>query len=71
MLDADLFAPTLAGLTFFYQRVTPGGYIFIHDFNSPESDWAVSRAIGEFMKDKPERIVEIPDMGGSVLFRKI
>lgn len=71
MLDVDLFNPTLAGLVFFYDRVRPGGYIFIHDYNSPESDWAVMRATDEFMKDKPEKLVEIPDMGGSVIIRKI
>jgi O-methyltransferase len=31
LLDADKYAPTLAGLEFFYPRMTRGGYIFIHD----------------------------------------
>jgi O-methyltransferase len=71
MLDADLYNPTLAGLKFFYPRVNSGGYIFIHDYNSPESDWAVSKAVNIFMKDKSEKIVEIPDMCGSIIIRKI
>jgi O-methyltransferase len=71
MLDVDLFNPTISGLGFFYDRVNSGGYIFIHDYNSPESDWAVLRATNEFMKDKPEKMIEIPDMGGSVIFRKM
>ncbi len=71
MLDADLFEPTLAGLEFFYPRVSPGGYIFVHDYNSRESDFAVSRAVSGFLAGKPERPVEIPDIAGSVLLRKL
>jgi O-methyltransferase len=71
MLDVDLFNPTLAALCFFYDKINAGGYIFIHDYNSPESDWAVFRATNEFMKDKPEKMIEIPDMSGSVIFRKL
>lgn len=71
MLDLDLYNPTLAGLQFFYPRMQPGGYIFAHDYNSPESNWAVSRAVNQFMRDKPEKIIEIPDKWGSILFRRI
>lgn len=70
MLDVDLYAPTLAGLKFFYDRLSPGGYIFLHDYNSPESNWSVSRAADEFMADKPESIICIPDSCGSALICK-
>lgn len=70
MLDMDMYKPTLAGLEVFYPRMSSGGYVFLHDYNSPESERAVSRATREFLKDKPERLVEIPDAKGSVLFRK-
>jgi len=70
LLDADKYASTLAGLEFFYPRMTRGGYMFIHDYNSPESEHGVSRAVNEFLQGKPERVVEIPDIWGSVLFRK-
>jgi len=70
MLDADCYPSTLSGLQFFYPRTVPGGYIFLHDFNSPESDHGVSRATSEFMVGKPERIAEIPDTWGSAFFRK-
>ena len=33
-LDADLYAPTLAGLEFFYPRLSPGGAILLHDYGS-------------------------------------
>ena len=56
------------------QRVgsaVPGAYFFMHDFNNPESNHAISRAAQEFLADKPERLVEIPDVWGSALFRKL
>lgn len=62
MLDLDLYKSTLAGLEFFYPRMNSDGYIFAHDYNSPESNWAVSKALNEFMRDKPEKLVEIPDL---------
>jgi O-methyltransferase len=71
MLDADCYASTLSGLQFFYPRMVTGGYVFMHDFNSPESDHGVSRAASEFMADKSEKIVEIPDTWGSAFFRKV
>jgi len=70
MLDVDLYKPTLAGLTFFYPRLSPGGYLFIHDYTNVESDHAVSRATEEFMADKPEALIESPDMWGTVILRR-
>jgi O-methyltransferase len=70
LLDLDVFAPTLAGLEFFYPRLTRGGYLFVHDYNSPESNSACRRAVTQFMAGKPEQIVELPDTWGSVVFRK-
>jgi len=71
MLDFDLYKPTLAALEFFYPRVVRGGYFFLHDYNSPESDSAISRAVSDFFIDKPELLLEIPDIWGSAVFRKI
>lgn len=71
MLDVDKYAPTKEGLTFFYPRLSPGGYVFLHDYTSPESQHAVSRATGEFLADKIEKVVQLPDYGGSAVFRKL
>jgi O-methyltransferase len=71
MLDVDLYKPTLAALQFFYPRMSRGGYIFLHDYTSPESDQGVSRAAREFLADKPEQVIELPDRDGSALFRKM
>lgn len=71
LIDVDKYSSTLAGLNFFYPKVTRGGYIFLHDYNSPESEHGVSRAVGEFMNGRLELLVEIPDVWGSVVFRKV
>jgi O-methyltransferase len=70
LLDLDVFAPTLAGLEFFYPRLARGGYVFVHDYNSPESNAACSRAVQQALAGKPERVIELPDVWGSVVFRK-
>ena len=71
MLDVDLYQPSLDVLRFFYPRLTRGGYFFMHDYNSTESERAVSRAADAFMADKPELLFEIPDYFGTAMFRKI
>jgi len=70
LLDVDKYEPTLAGLNFFYPRLSPGGYLFVHDYNSLD-ERGVSRAVGEFLQGRTEKVVEIPDVWGSVVFRKI
>jgi O-methyltransferase len=70
LLDLDVFDPTLAGLEFFYPRLAPGAYLFVHDYNSPESNQACRRAVTKFMAGKTERLVELPDVWGSVVIRK-
>ena len=71
LLDLDVYAPTLSGLEFFYPRLERGGYCFVHDYNSPESNRACRRALTEFLAGKPERVIELPDTWGSAVFRKV
>lgn len=70
MLDVDLYKPALEVFRFFYPRMVRGGYFFLHDYNSPESDHGISRAAHEFLADKPELLVEISDYCGSAVFRR-
>ena len=70
LLDLDLYDPTVAALEFFYQRLEPGGYLVMHDYNNPESDWACKRAFDGFLADRPERLVELGDTWGSALIRR-
>ena len=70
MIDFDKYEPTVAALEFFYPRMSLGGFIFVHDYNNPESNWAYSRALNEFLADRPEWPIAVPDAWGSVLLRK-
>lgn len=64
-LDADLYAPTLQALKFFYPRLSPGGLILIHDYNH---NWeGVSKAVDEFLLTIPESLTLIPDWQGSAM----
>lgn len=70
-VDLDIYKPTLAALEFFYPYLSRGGYCFLHDYNSPESDYAIRRAATSFLRNKPELLIELPDTWGSVMFRKL
>jgi O-methyltransferase len=70
-IDLDTYKGTLSGWRFFYPRMSKGGYIFVHDFNATEYDFGPFRATTEFLQDKPEHIIEIPDQWGSALIRKV
>lgn len=66
-LDADLYRPTLSGLEVFYTRVRPGGFIVVHDYNA----WHGARqATDEFLFDKTEIAVPMPDKSGSAVIVK-
>ena len=69
-IDVDKYEPIYDSLVFFYPRMNTGGYILVHDYNSPESDYGSKRAVDEFMKDKEEFIIDVPDARGTVMFRK-
>lgn len=67
-IDADLYNPIMAGCTFFYQRLAPGGVIIIHDYNNK---WeGAMKAVNEFVNTIPENLVEISDMHGTVMIIK-
>lgn len=71
IIDFDKYGPTVAALNIFYPLLSTGGFIFVHDYSSPESNWACSRALDEFLIDKPERAILLPDAWGTALFRKV
>jgi O-methyltransferase len=63
-LDADLYKPTLAGLRFFWPRLSSGGYIFLHDYYS---HFPIADAVRDFgLRD----FIELPDKTGSIVIRK-
>jgi len=66
-LDADLYEPTWEGLQMFYEKMSKGGIIVIHDYNS----WPGARqAVDTFFKDKDEIPLPMPDKSGSVVIIK-
>ena len=69
-LDLDTFEGILAGWEFFYPRLSPAGYLFVHDYNAMEYDRGPFRATTEFLKGKPETIIEMVDQWGSAVLRK-
>lgn len=69
-IDADLYNPILAGLEFFYPKLTRGGYIMIHDYNFSRYSKSVKSAVDDFHKITPICRVPIFDFGGSVIITK-
>lgn len=55
-LDVDLYESTKEALEFFYPRMTQGGVIVSHDYIVTPG---ATKAVQEFMADKPEPVVEI------------
>lgn len=55
-LDVDLYQSTKESLAFFYPRMTVGGVIISHDYLTASG---ATKAITEFMADKPEPIIEL------------
>lgn len=63
-LDADLHDPTRAGLEFFWERVAPGGFVVVHDYNA----WPGARAaVDGFLAGRREVAIPMPDKSGSAL----
>ena len=71
VVDFDKYEPIRAAIEFFYPRLTAGAYMFVHDYSNPESDWAASRALNEFLSGKPEKVITIPDAWGTAVIRKM
>jgi Macrocin-O-methyltransferase (TylF) len=68
-VDCDLFAPIVSALEYFYPRMTPGGFLIVHDYSSLHWNGA-EKAVDEFFSDKPEAVIALPDSAGSVVIRK-
>jgi O-methyltransferase len=66
-LDGDQYRTILDGLEFFYPRTSSQGVIVCHDYGIYQG---VRSAVDEFLADRPEVAVELPDASGSVLIVK-
>lgn len=68
-LDVDLYAPTKAGLEYFYPRLVKGGAIFVHDYNNQRYK-GVRSAVDEFQCRTQCPMLPIPDTAGSIVILK-
>ncbi len=68
-IDTDLYLPIKSGLEFFYDRMSPGGFIFVHDYNNATFPGA-RQAVNEFSAARGVPFVPVCDWFGSVIFRK-
>jgi hypothetical protein len=57
-IDVDLYQPTFESMSFFYPRINPGGLIVCDDYGFTSCPGA-SKAVDEFLKDKPEVMVSL------------
>ena len=68
-VDADLYAPTAAALPLFWDRLSPGGVLLVHDVNSTQFSGA-GKAVREFCREKGILPMPVCDLHGSVVLRK-
>ncbi len=68
-LDVDLYKPTVAGLDYFYPRLSQGGCIFIHDYNNRRY-MGVRSAVEEFVEANGVPLVQLPDFTGTAILPK-
>jgi FkbM family methyltransferase len=68
-LDCDLYEPMRAGLRVFWERLVPGGMIFVHDYSS--NHWpGATRALDEFLNEHAAGSVLLPDKSGTIVLTK-
>lgn len=69
-LDVDLYAPTLAGLEYFYPRLSEGGIIILHDYNSLRFD-GVRRAVADYEQAHGcLNLLPLSDLHGTAMLMK-
>lgn len=68
-IDTDLYTPIKAGLEFFYDRLAPGGFIFVHDYANTSFPGS-RRAVNEFWEKRGIPFVPVCDWMGSAIIRK-
>lgn len=69
-LDTDLYQPILSGLQWFWPRLSPGGYILVHDYNNSTFKGAKA-AVDGFVSTTPGvALCPIPDAGGTAVIGK-
>ncbi len=65
-IDVDLYEPTRDSLTFFYPRMNDRGIILCDDYGSTLCPGA-TKAIDEYLADKPEKMISLSGGGGFLI----
>lgn len=68
-IDADLYEPTAAALSLFFERLSSGGVLMVHDVNSTQFK-GVKKAVDDFCRDRSLLSFPLCDLHGSVVIRK-
>jgi O-methyltransferase len=68
-IDVGLHAPTYAAATWFYERLSPSGYLFVSDYNTSHTP-GVKRAVRQFSDEVGATYVTLPDHSGAVVIAK-
>jgi O-methyltransferase len=68
-LDTDLYQPILEGLRYFWPKISPGGFILVHDYNHRQFS-GTKRAVKDFIQEAPIACCPVPDAGGTVVIGK-
>ena len=68
-IDCDLYLPMKSALEFFYPRLSKGGMMLVHDYDSGNWDGA-TLAVDEFCADNSVFITLWPDKSGTAMLRK-
>lgn len=71
-LDVDFEAATLAGLRYFWPRLSSGGYLMLHDWGNPGLP-GPGKALERYQEEVGQRLpaVPIPDVNGTLVLYKI
>jgi O-methyltransferase len=62
-VDVDLYQPTRDSLAFFYDRISPGGIFLCDDYGCTTCPGA-TKAVDEFLVDRPEKMISLDSGGG-------
>ncbi len=65
-IDVDLHEPTRECIAFFYPRMNPGGIILCDDYGFSSCPGA-TKAIDEFLENKPEKMISLCSGGGFMI----
>jgi O-methyltransferase len=65
-IDVDLYEPTRDSLAFFYPRMSEGGVVLCDDYGFTSCPGA-TRAVDEFLADRPEKMIALSCGGGFLI----